>query len=237
MPRFTKVLTLGAAVAAIVAFSMSISSHPVQAADEFNRAQDENQMIQIGLRIAASSGINLAIGNRDPEMVGLGSYLVNVVADCNGCHSDPRTTFALTGNPYFLSGTTPPSFSGTKRINANSYLGGNQDFGSFGVGPKAEIISRNLTPDKTGLPVGGMTLADFTQVLRTGIDNDHIHPTCSSTITTNCLNPPFNGDLLQVMPWPAFQNLTDRQINAMYQFLSTIPCLEGGPNEPANRCQ
>jgi hypothetical protein len=38
------------------------------------------------------------------------------------------------------------------------------------------------------------------------------------------------------MPWPNFQNLTDRQLEAIYTFLSAIPCLEGGPGEPANRC-
>jgi len=125
----------------------------------------------------------------------------------------------LTGNPYFLSGTRPPLFSGTKQFNAATYLGGNQDFGSFGVGPNAEIISHNLTPDKTGLPIGGQTLAAFTQIMRTGVDIDHIHSTCSTTVTDNCLNAPFNDDLLQVMPWSAFQLMTDRQINAIYQYL------------------
>jgi len=56
-------------------------------------------------------------------------------------------------------------------------------------------------------------------------------------VTTNCLAFPFNGDLLQVMPWPAFQSMTDRQLTAIYTFLSAIPCLEGGPGESANRCR
>ena len=83
MSRFTKIWTVGAVFAAILVLGMSTSSRSVQASDEFNRAQDEQQMIQTGLKIAANSGINLTIGNRDPDMVGLGSYLVNVVADCN----------------------------------------------------------------------------------------------------------------------------------------------------------
>jgi len=28
----------------------------------------------------------------------------------------------------------------------------------------------------------------------------------------------------------------DRQIEAIYTFISAVPCLEGGPGEPANRC-
>ena len=199
--------------------------------------EDERHMIQIGLDIAKAYGLQLNLRHKDPDMVGLGSYLVNVVADCNGCHSDPRTTFAPAGNPYFLPGATPPNYSGATRINAATYLGGGQSFGSFGPGPKAEIISRNLTPDKTGRPEGGNTLSEFMHIMRTGLDPDKVHPSCSSTITTNCLAFPFNGALLQVMPWPAYRHMTDRQLTAMYVYLSAIPCVEGGPGEPANRCK
>jgi hypothetical protein len=31
------------------------------------------------------------------------------------------------------------------------------------------------------------------------------------------------------MPWPTFQNMTDRDIRAIYEYLSAIPCLEGDP--------
>jgi hypothetical protein len=100
------------------------------------------------------------------------------------------------------------------------------------------IVSRNLTPDKTGRPEGGNTFSDFKLIMRTGKDLDHAHPSCpsSGTAPANCLHFPINGELLQVMPWPNFQNLTDRQLEAIYTFLSAIPCLEGGPGEPANRC-
>ena len=130
----------------------------------------------------------------------------------------------------------PPLFSGTKQYNPKTYLGGGQDFGSFGIGPNAEIISRNLTPDKTGLPEGGHTLTDFIQILRTGVDLDHSHPSCSTTITNNCLTFPFNGNLFQVMQWSSFQDMTDRQLTAIYTYLSAVPCLEGGPGEPPHRC-
>jgi len=54
---------------------MSIGSSSVYASDEFNRAQDEHQMIQTGLLVATTAGIKLTIGNRDPDMVGLGVTL------------------------------------------------------------------------------------------------------------------------------------------------------------------
>jgi hypothetical protein len=232
-----KTLLGSAAFAALLIVGMSAVLPSGRADNDNNGAQDEKQMIQTGLAVAANTGITLNMSHKDPDLVGLGSYLVNVAGDCNGCHTaDPSTEYKPGGNPYLLPGPNPPFFSGRKQINPATYLGGGSDFGSFGKGPNAEIISRNLTPDKTGLPEGGNTLTDFIQIMRTGIDLDHAHPSCSATITNNCLDFPFNGALLQVMPWPALQNMTDRQLTAMYTFLSAIPCLEGGPREPAHRC-
>ena len=202
-----------------------------------NGSQDEKLMIQQGLTEAANIGIILNIGKQDPDMVGLGSYLVNVTSACNVCHSPVfiTTSFTTAGNPYLL----PPVYSGKKQADPRYYLGGNQNFGPPVAGA-ASIISRNLTPDKNGQPAG-VTLADFMAIMKTGIDLDHAHPTCpSGTLNTNCLPFPFKGALLQVMPWPFFQSMTDRQLTGIYTYLSTIPCLEGGPGEPvapATRCK
>ena len=67
------------------------------------------------------------------------------------------------------------------------------------------------------------TLAQFMQVMKTGTDLKMLHPQISP--------------LLQVMPWPVFQSMTDRDLEAIYEYLSSIPCLEGGPGQPPNRCQ
>lgn len=224
---------VGAAFAVLtIAGGLLVSTRLGRAANDNNGSQDEKQMIRIGLAFASSAGIQLNMTGKAPDMVGLGSYIVNVSGDCNGCHTaNPATEYIPTGNPYLLS----PPFNGTKTINPATYLQGGSDFGSFGPGAAAEIISRNLTPDATGKPEGH-TLSDFSLILRTGVDLDHSHPSCSGSITNDCLAFPFNGDLLQVMPWPNFQNLTDRQIAAIYTFLSAIPCLEGGPGEPPGRC-
>lgn len=127
-----------------------------------------------------------------------------------------------------------------EQINPGTYLGGGRDFGPYpGPGSPLHIISRNLTPTpKTGLPEGDHTFEEFLEILRTGKDFDHLHPTCSATVTTNCLPPPFNGDVLQIMPWPIHKNMTDRDIRAIYEYLSAIPCVQGNyPGEPADRCQ
>jgi hypothetical protein len=95
-------------------------------------------------------------------------------------------------------------------------------------------VSRNLTPDKTGLPEGGRPFSEFLQIIRTGIDLDKQHAaTCSLDVTTNCVPFPFDGTKLQIMPWPAFQNMTDHDLQAIYEYLSAIPCIEG-PTDPTN---
>jgi hypothetical protein len=224
-------------VATLVSAGMLVVSNFGLAFNDNNGAQDEKQMIRTGLEVAASSGIQLDMYGKDPELVGLGSYLVNVVADCNGCHTrSPATVYLPAGNPYLREAPQGP-FLGAKQVNAATYLGGGRDFGVF-PSPNGDvhIVSRNLTPDKTGLPEGGHTLAEFIEIMRTGIDFDHAHPNCP-TNAPQCLLPPFNGDVLQVMPWPAFQSMTNRQLTAIYVYLSTVPCLEGGPGEPPNRCQ
>ena len=98
----------------------------------------------------------------------------------------------------------------------------------MGPPPSPDIISRNLTPDKTGMPEGGRTFKEFLRIMRTGVDLDHLHPNCSATITTNCFPPPTDGSLLQVMPWPAFSHMSDHELLAIYTYLTAIPCLSTG---------
>ena len=183
--------------------------------------------VQQGLQIAP---VPLNTQGKDMNLVGYGSYLVNAVGDCNGCHSpSAQTEYADGGNPYFSQHSI---------VNPATYLAGGQDFGAFPdpSGPFPHIISRNLTPDFTGMAAGGDSFDKFLQIMRTGMDTDHVHPTCSGPPDGKCIPPPFNGDLLQIMPWPVYRNMTDDDLLAIYTYLSSVPCLEGGPGEPANRC-
>ena len=219
MSRQKTVKTLGTLVTAVVAIvlaGMVIRSPRVQADD---RADDSDSKIRIGFHIAP---VPLNLKGKNRSLVGLGSYIVNAQADCNGCHSaGTQTEFLPTGNPYFGL---------PAKVNPATYLGGGRDFGPFpGPGPFPHIISRNLTPDKTGLPEGGHTFQEFLQIMRTGIDMDHLHPTCTGAPDGTCLPPPFDGDLLQIMPWPAYQNMTTRDLRAIYEYLSAVPCIAGPP--------
>jgi hypothetical protein len=214
LPRFTKTVGAAAAFAAIVLAGMLISSPRGQAQGGGNNNESK---IQQGFEIAP---VPLNLVGRNRALVGLGSYIVNAQADCNGCHSmGPATEFATGKNPYFGQHPT--------KINPATYLGGGRDFGLFpGPGPFPHIFSRNLTPDKTGRPEGGHTFQEFLTILRTGKDFDHLHPTCSGAPNGICLPAPFDGDLLQIMPWPIQQNMTDHDILAIYEYLSAIPCID-----------
>jgi hypothetical protein len=188
-------------------------------ADDGGRGSDEDK-VRRGFEIAPVP-LNLKGKNRD--LVGLGSYLVNAVADCNGCHTaNPATEYTAAGNPYFKG--NPPQI-----VNQQTYLGGGRNFGALVTGLTPDIVSRNLTPDKSGRPVGGLTFAEFSYVLRTGADLDHLHPNCSAAATANCFPGflPFNGDLLQIMPWPVYQNMSVREMRAIYEYLASVPCVSG----------
>jgi len=88
-------------------------------------------------------------------LVARGSYLVNAVATCNDCHSaGPQDPVCIRRKP--LSQPT--------QINPATYLGGCQDFGPLLPTPGSpHIVSRNLTPDKTGLPAGGGRSPSFSK--------------------------------------------------------------------------
>jgi len=179
-----------------------------------NADNDRDPRIERGFAIAP---VPLNLEGKDRNLVGLGSYLVNAVAACDDCHS--VSEYAQGGVPYFGQ---------PKKIDPTDYLGGGVDFGPLVPG-SPDIISRNLTPDKTGRPEGGHTFAEFRRLIRTGVDLDHLHPTCSATVTTNCLPPPFDGELLQIMPWPIYQSWTDHDLRAVYEYLRAIPCFAGPP--------
>lgn len=231
----TTALVLVTALAIAMHFGHSRANAQNGFANDNNGAQDEKLAIQIGYSVAP---VPLNTNGLDPNLVGLGSYIVNVTGDCNGCHSaGPATEFLPTGNPYTRLRPNGP-YSGVTQVNPATYLGGGRDFGGFPAPTSPlHIISRNLTPDASGKPEGH-TLQEFATIIRTGVDMDQLHPNCTGAPTTTCTPFPFDGSKLLVMRWPAFRHMTDRQIAAMYAYLSALPCIQGAdPNETPNRCQ
>ena len=94
-----------------------------------------------------------------------------------------------------------PYTGGDGQYNGANYLAGGQTFGPF--------VSRNITPDDSGKPAG-LTKQEFIDLMHSGHDPD---------------NP---GQLLQVMPWPVYGKMLDRDLAAVYEYLSAIPHAEIG---------
>jgi hypothetical protein len=205
-----------ALTAAFFAGTMMITSPRVHA-DSGETALAESRIV-IGFKIAP---VKLNLKGLDLNLVGLGSYIVNAQGDCNGCHTSPDYGPEYSKDPTFV-GVPPPGV-----VNPAAYLGGGTFFATFPGG--ANIFSRNLTPDITGLPEGGHTLDEFKTILRTGHDYDNAHPPCPATGAEGCiLGPPvtpINATVLQIMPWATYGQMSDNDIAAIYEYLKAIPCI------------
>lgn len=222
--RYLKIGGVITAFAAIILAGMVSNSKRVRARAGGIGDEGDESRIQRGFEIAP---VPLNLNGKNHALVGLGSYIVNAVGDCNGCHSaGPPTEFAsgvgTSGSPYLLS----PPFTGKKELNVATYLGGGRDFGPIGSVP--HLYTRNLTPDKTGMAAGGHTFEEFVDIMRRGTDFDQVHPNCTAPgVPANCFMPPFNGEVLQVMRWPFFKDMTDHDLLAIYEYLSAVPCNPG----------
>lgn len=192
-----------------------------------------NSIIQEGFAISPIPAKQLDFSGKDPALVAWGSYLVNGASDCSGCHTLPK--FLPVGGPGsnpaagdpFQGKPTTQSASGQLAANFNvlHYLAGGRCFGS---GTHA-FMARNLTPDAHGLPEG-LTLTEFIKVMRTGED---IHCEKDPSDEICAIGP--DTAVLQVMPWPAYHNLTDRDLEAIYTYLTALPPAQAC-NTPADGC-
>jgi hypothetical protein len=119
-----------------------------------------------------------------------------------GCNDcHTQPSFAEGGNPYLHQAL---------QINTSNYMAGGAAFGPF--------CSRNLTVDSGGKPAG-MDLKTFIYVMHTGCDPDGAN-----------FNDPASCKLLQVMPWPANAQMTELDLNAIYEYLGAIPAAQPAAN-------
>jgi hypothetical protein len=165
-----------------------------------------------GTRGAISAGIEGAAADSEAELAAIGLRIAPVPLDLAG--RDRRlvglgsylvnlaTCSGCHTNPEYAPGHDP--FEGQKaKIDAARYLAGGTDFGG--------VVSANITPDRKGRPAG-LDYGQFVRAMRHGADPDH------------------PGQLLQVMPWPAYRYVTEHQLRAIYEYLGAIP---SRPSKPA----
>ena len=139
------------------------------------------------------------------DWVALGKRLVDS-HDCHACHTpmkmgsngpEPDKSLALSGHPQNLVMPPPPKLDGPWGWVAAST---NTAF----AGPWGISYAINLTPDaETGL--GKWQESEFVQAIKTGKHLGVGRP----------IMPP--------MPWPAYKNLSDAQLRAIYAYLRSIP--------------
>jgi mono/diheme cytochrome c family protein len=154
-------------------------------------------------------------GKPSSKLVKRGEYLVMTVG-CGDCHTplkmgakgpEPDMSRMLSGHPQDMKMPASP-------ISApGPWMGSFASTMTAWAGPWGVSYTRNLTPDKeTGL--GDWTEQNFIATMRTGKRMGK------------------GRDLLPPMPWPAFKNMTDDDLKAIFAYLQTIPAVKNNVPEP-----
>jgi mono/diheme cytochrome c family protein len=155
-----------------------------------------------------------ATATKSSGSVARGEYLVNAMG-CHDCHTpakmgpsgpEPDMSQALGGHPSGMTVPPPPAPSGP-------WIGSMTGTFTAWAGPWGVSYSANLTPDKaTGL--GEWTEQQFVDTIRTGRRQGR------------------GREILPPMPWPAFKNLNDADLKAIFAYLRTVKPMENKVPEP-----
>ena len=148
-----------------------------------------------------------------------GEYLTTVLG-CNDCHTPmqqgpngpvPDMTRMLSGHPEALQMPPPPT------LPEGPWLWVGAATNTAYSGPWGITYATNLTPDST-TGLARWTEEMFVNALKTGkqMGLDDSRP----------IMPP--------MPWPAYSQLTDEDLRAIYAYLQTIPAINNAvpPYQP-----
>jgi mono/diheme cytochrome c family protein len=146
--------------------------------------------------------------------VARGKYLV-VGHGCNDCHTpykmgdngpEPDMTRFLSGHPADMTLPPPPQPVGPWIASVSASF-------TAWSGPWGISYTANLTPDKeTGL--GTWTSQQFVDTIRNGRVQGH------------------GRQLLPPMPWPAYKNMNDADLKAVFAYLRTIPAIKNKVPDP-----
>ena len=173
------------------------------------------------LLLPASTAAQEQQGAAEKEaQIDRGEYLVTAM-DCTGCHTPlmpdpdapygivPDTTMFLAGHPSDVE--LPEVPEGV--LGSDKWGGMWPSRGAAFVGPWGISFPRNLTPDvETGL--GSWTAEIFIKALRTGKDMGE------------------GRDILPIMPWYQFRELTDEDLRAIFAYLGSIEPIENAVPDP-----
>lgn len=144
-----------------------------------------------------------------------GEYLVNT-AGCHDCHTPfamgpngpaPEMTRALSGHPADIIIEAPAVLD-------QPWISAANPTNTAWSGPWGVSFTANLTPDPETGVLRDMTEAQFIATIRTGRHLGQGRP------------------ILPPMPWPAYQNMTNEDLAAIYAYLNTIEPIRNLVPEP-----
>jgi cytochrome c553 len=158
----------------------------------------------MGLVVVAAGSVG-ASAQGGGAAVARGKYLVDSMG-CHDCHTpvkmgpngpEPDMTRALTGHPAEMKMPPPPPPSGP-------WIGAVGATMTAWAGPWGVSYTANLTPHKEN-GLGGWTEQQFVDAMRTGRHQGR------------------GREILPPMPWPAYKNLNDADLKAMFAYLRSLP--------------
>jgi mono/diheme cytochrome c family protein len=144
-----------------------------------------------------------------------GEYLVTIGL-CHDCHTPlvkgadgpaPDMTRALSGHPQDIAVAGPASV-------AEPWIGSFSPTLTAWSGPWGVSFSANLTPDPETGVLRDFTEQQFVQTLRTGRHQGQ------------------GRQILPPMPWPAYSNMTDDDLKAVFAYLRQVPPVKNKVPDP-----
>ncbi|MDX1907552.1 MAG: diheme cytochrome c-553 [Bacteroidia bacterium] len=141
------------------------------------------------------------------SLIERGQYLVTI-AGCNDCHSPKQMG---PNGPELVPGRMLSGYPGDQPVPVFDSKMLNQGFAMFtpdltaGAGPWGISFAGNLTPDETG--IGNWTLEQFKVALTQG----------------KFKGQPGGRTLLPPMPWVNYVTMADKDVEAMFAYLKSIP--------------
>jgi mono/diheme cytochrome c family protein len=175
------------------------------------------------MRLTASAMLALALvpsaslaQDEDPAaLVARGEYIVTTTG-CGDCHTpltmgsngpEPDMSRMLSGHPQEIVIDAPAQV-------AEPWAFAGSPTNTAWSGPWGVSFTANLTPDPETGVLRDYTAAQFIEAMRTGRHKGQGRP------------------ILPPMPWPAFGQMTDEDLRAMYAYLQQIPPIRNQVPEP-----
>jgi mono/diheme cytochrome c family protein len=159
----------------------------------------------MGLVMVAAAVSTAATAQGGGSAVARGKYLVDTSA-CHDCHTpvkmgpngpEPDMTRALSGHPADMKMPPPPPPSGP-------WIGSVGATMTAWAGPWGVSYTANLTPHKEN-GLGAWTEQQFVDTIRTGRHQGR------------------GREILPPMPWPAYRNMNDADLKAIFASLRSLP--------------